>query len=129
MSVILPSPVVWINEYPPGRCRVCGGELPGHRTRNCSDECARAYERWFYERRFWIGIRRRLLRDAKYRCSDCGVKFQAGRRSGLEIHHIIPRRKGGHDGDENLMVLCRLCHDKPEYHTEPPQARQMRMEE
>lgn len=29
----------------------------------------------------------------------------------LEEHHIIPRRYGGPDGDDNLVALCPKCHD------------------
>ncbi len=29
----------------------------------------------------------------------------------LSVHHIIPRRKGGNDDSDNLMVLNRKVHD------------------
>jgi 5-methylcytosine-specific restriction endonuclease McrA len=30
----------------------------------------------------------------------------------LIVHHIISRRSGGRDNVENLMVLCRKCHNR-----------------
>lgn len=32
----------------------------------------------------------------------------------LEEHHIVPRRFGGGDEDENLVLLCPTCHSKIE---------------
>lgn len=29
---------------------------------------------------------------------------------GLDVHHIVPRSKGGFDTDKNLMVVCKRCH-------------------
>jgi hypothetical protein len=39
---------------------------------------------------------------------DCCRLCQA--TDDLEEHHLIPRRKGGSDRDENLVTLCRPCH-------------------
>jgi len=46
-----------------------------------------------------------LLRD-KFTCMDCGKK-----KCRLEAHHIIPRRVGGNDSIDNLITLCKTCHD------------------
>lgn len=40
------------------------------------------------------------------RCEICG--FESARA--IESHHIIPRRFGGTDEDENLVDLCANCH-------------------
>jgi replicative DNA helicase Mcm len=32
----------------------------------------------------------------------------------LEEHHLVPRRKGGTDNDENLVQVCPTCHQKLE---------------
>ena len=32
----------------------------------------------------------------------------------LEVHHIIPRSEGGSDSRENLITLCKKCHDEVE---------------
>jgi len=39
-------------------------------------------------------------------CQICGVK----RPRSMEEHHILPRRFGGSDTDDNLVVLCANCH-------------------
>ena len=42
-------------------------------------------------------------------CTNCG-------QGAVDIHHIIPRGMGGSEKDyiENLVALCRKCHDKAE---------------
>jgi hypothetical protein len=42
-------------------------------------------------------------------CTNCG-------QVAVDIHHISPRGMGGSEKDyiENLVALCRLCHDKAE---------------
>jgi len=35
-------------------------------------------------------------------------------RKTLEIHHIVPRSEGGGDNSENLITLCKKCHDEVE---------------
>jgi len=37
-------------------------------------------------------------------CEHCGKKA-------VDIHHIIYRSHGGADNIENLIALCRKCHD------------------
>lgn len=51
------------------------------------------------------GVKRIVnLRDGG-RCVYCG-------RSGLPEAHYIPRSKGGLGVPENILTLCRPCHDK-----------------
>ena len=42
-------------------------------------------------------------------CTSCG-------QVAVDIHHIAPRGMGGSEKDyiENLVALCRSCHDKAE---------------
>lgn len=40
-------------------------------------------------------------------CLDCGVSDKK-----LDLHHIIPRRRGGLNTMDNLVPLCRQCHWK-----------------
>ena len=42
-------------------------------------------------------------------CTSCG-------QVAVDIHHILPRGMGGSEKDyiENLVALCRICHDKAE---------------
>ena len=39
-----------------------------------------------------------------FTCQVCGKK------PAYQVHHIIPRRKGGSDDPDNLITLCGLCH-------------------
>ena len=51
-------------------------------------------------------LRYRVLKEAKGRCSLCGV---TSKEAMLDIDHIIPRSKGGKTVYENLQVLCAKC--------------------
>jgi len=48
-----------------------------------------------------------LSRDG-YTCQHCKGKSKDNR---LEVHHIVFRKNGGSDEQENLIVLCKTCHD------------------
>lgn len=74
----------------------------------------------------WPKIKAAVLRRDRYICQDCGVNFERGRmkvydpsmRNGkggmrwesLEVHHIVPRSRGGSDHPGNLKTLCPACH-------------------
>ena len=42
-------------------------------------------------------------------CELCGA---SGPGWVLEVHHLIPVLRGGHDGEDNLQVLCHVCHHR-----------------
>ena len=44
-------------------------------------------------------------------CQHCRGKSKDKR---LEVHHLVHRRDGGSDRPDNLITLCKTCHDK--YH-------------
>ena len=49
-------------------------------------------------------MRRRVYRRDGYRCAMCdSTKY-------LQLHHCVPRGKGGADREENLICLCSDCH-------------------
>jgi hypothetical protein len=48
-----------------------------------------------------------LDRDT-YVCQNCGGKSKEQR---LEVHHIVYRSDGGADSEDNLITLCKCCHD------------------
>lgn len=52
--------------------------------------------------------RRRALIAARGGC--CEVCGSSGGERPLEVHHRIAVLDGGHDGQENLQVLCFACH-------------------
>ena len=49
-------------------------------------------------------LHRSVLERDGWRCQNCGS------RMGLEVHHITPRSRLGHDAEENLITLCWECH-------------------
>jgi len=57
----------------------------------------------------WLRLRKEVTRRDHYRCVRCDKHFSHG--SGLTVHHIIPRNKGGGDCLDNLVSLCPRCHD------------------
>ena len=58
------------------------------------------------ERERWLEIRSQILLRDHFRCQECGY-FKH-----LEVHHIVPKSKGGGDNPENLVTLCTRCHKK-----------------
>lgn len=53
----------------------------------------------------WSMLRLYVLARDRHHCQRCETRVN------LEIHHIIPRGLGGGDHPENLIALCRRCHD------------------
>ena len=67
--------------------------------------------RWQYQKsnRLDENIRKAaILRDGG-KCMECG-KLNCR----LEVHHIKPRRRNGSDTLDNLITLCKSCHQKTE---------------
>jgi hypothetical protein len=51
-------------------------------------------------------VRREVLTRDRYRCRVPGC----GRTRCLEVHHVVPRWRGGTNRTDNLMTLCGACH-------------------
>lgn len=51
----------------------------------------------------WPWIRQLILVRDQYNCRACG-------ETALQVHHIIPRKKGGTANFQNLVTLCDKCH-------------------
>ena len=47
-----------------------------------------------------------VLRRDRWRCQQCG------RRTNLELHHLQFLSHLGTDSEENLITLCRECHER-----------------
>ena len=65
---------------------------------------------WGYQKGFDYGYSSRrvaILHRDNYTCQCCGKK-----NCRLEVHHIKFRSDGGTDDEENLITLCKECHDK-----------------
>ena len=64
---------------------------------------------WGYQKGFNYGYSSRrsaILHRDNYTCQCCGKK-----NCRLEVHHIKFRSNGGTDDEENLITLCKECHD------------------
>ena len=64
---------------------------------------------WGYQHGFnysYSSRRIAILHRDNYTCQCCGKK-----NCRLEVHHIKFRRDGGTDDEENLITLCKECHD------------------
>ena len=63
----------------------------------------------------WQERRRRALERDGYRCQSCGYRA-------YDVHHLTYARFG-EEADEDLISLCRSCHDGEDnwiaYHTTP----------
>ena len=55
----------------------------------------------------WKSRRMQAIRDAKYRCEQCGSMVR------LQVHHKVYSNLGN-EKPEELQVLCEECHHK--YH-------------
>ncbi|QOJ37166.1 MAG: HNH endonuclease [Nitrospira sp.] len=70
--------------------------------------------------------RARILSRNGYTCQVCGAgggevdPYGSSRRVRLQIDHIIPKKEGGTDQDENLRVLCSTCNEGRSNLEKPP---------
>src|SRR5215203_4685195 len=62
-----------------------------------------AFYRLYIHSQSWRSTRNRARQRANYQCQRCG------RKRDLEVHHLTYDRLG-HEWDEDLTVLCTLCH-------------------
>ena len=75
--------------------------------RRRSPDMVRASGRPAASRLEWEAIQSQVRSRAGWRCQACG------RRSRLDVHHVIKRSRGGSDFDlDRLVALCRACHDQ-----------------
>jgi len=53
---------------------------------------------------WWRSRKAQAIRDAGYKCEQCGSMNR------LEVHHLNYQNLGN-EGDDDLVVLCRKCHE------------------
>ena len=101
-------------EYPNGLklCRKCGCLVPvvefltdSYKKEKKVGYCKSCRSKLIAEKALG-GNRIKALEKTNGRCSVCGSK------SGIVVHHVLPRTRGGNDDLENLIPLCRKCHLK-----------------
>jgi len=59
----------------------------------------------------WATRRREVLDRDEYMCRNC-ERHEDMRGVSLEVHHIVPRRRGGGHKKYNLVTMCKHCHDR-----------------
>ena len=59
----------------------------------------------------WKKLAQEIRKRDKFICQYCGAS------SSTSVHHIIPRRIKIDNSSENLITLCKSCHQKVEYLT------------
>lgn len=68
--------------------------------------------KWLYQRGANYGFANTkafaLDRD-NHACQECNGKSKDNR---IEVHHIVFKSNGGSDEQDNLICLCKTCHDK-----------------
>ena len=68
--------------------------------------------KWLYQKGINYGFantKAYVLDRDNHTCQYCKGK---SKDSKLEVHHIVFRRNGGSDEPENLICLCKTCHDQ-----------------
>jgi 5-methylcytosine-specific restriction endonuclease McrA len=58
----------------------------------------------------WDKARALRLKIDHKRCAKCGSTDR------LQVHHVIPRSKGGSNSIENLLTECFNCHEHEHSH-------------
>ena len=53
-------------------------------------------------------LKKKILQRDDFTCQKC--EFKDTTMKELEIHHIRPRVFSKDDNEENLIVLCSICH-------------------
>lgn len=51
-------------------------------------------------------LKQQVLRKYDNRCCECGTRYN------LQIHHLLEVRYGGQDNIDNMVLLCKDCHQK-----------------
>ncbi len=67
--------------------------------------------KWLYQKGINYGygnVKAYVLSRDDYTCQHCKGKTKDSR---LHVHHIIFKSNGGSDEEENLITLCKTCHD------------------
>ena len=54
----------------------------------------------------WNKMIKSVLSRDGWKCTKCGS------RKNLDIHHVTPKSEGGKHRMENLITLCKACHNK-----------------
>lgn len=65
-----------------------------------------------HKKRYAIGaLRMEIFNRDQHQCRICGSSPDDNVHVRLEVHHIKPWNEGGISEPENLILLCKICHD------------------
>lgn len=67
----------------------------------------------------WRSLSRRTKKRDGWECQSCGTKGGPFGEAELHAHHILPTSKGGEDRPDNLITVCRTCHEQEHGHRIP----------
>jgi hypothetical protein len=93
----------------PRSCAWCGTRVPAGR-KCCSPACDAAW----LANHVWPDARRYALATGRYVCALCGISAW---ETTLDVHHrepvppVVGYKPGCQHHQENLLVLCRSCHE------------------
>lgn len=57
----------------------------------------------------WDTLRKNIILSDGYKCNKCG---KTSRKTEFHLHHIVPLQEYGTNHENNLVLLCRSCHQK-----------------
>lgn len=90
-----------------GVCSVCGPLHPNMDSRQYDRQRGTASQRGYGAH--WRKVRARVLSKHPL-CAEClkhGIVAAA-----TDVHHVIAKRNGGLDSEDNLEPLCHACHSR-----------------
>jgi 5-methylcytosine-specific restriction enzyme A len=58
----------------------------------------------------WVKLRQQVLERDAHLCQPCRRKGRA--TVGGEVHHVVPKARGGSDEHSNLETTCHDCHER-----------------
>lgn len=59
----------------------------------------------------WDTRRREVYQRDNYSCQNCGIRGGSRGDTELHAHHIVPKSKGGTHRKQNLVTVCKACHN------------------
>ncbi|WP_336346203.1 HNH endonuclease [Halalkalicoccus ordinarius] len=68
----------------------------------------------------WDSRRRAVYKRDGYTCQNCGAQGGPYGNTELNAHHIVPKSKGGTHSKNNLVTICKPCHNAVHYNQQTP---------